>query len=250
MQAMLTKRLAPVLLLLPLLGAAGPAGAADCPAQPLPAFSSGNGSGWVHVPLSRLKRDTVYSVSDDGGEPVLQAVAEDAASVFAHMGRHDPATLPLIEWRWRTNALITKADNTNSKLEDAPVRVLVAFDGDVSTLPEAEQRRFKRAKDLSGRNMPFAMLMYIWENKRPVGTVIPSAHTSQVKMIVAESGAQGVGSWRNYQRNLVDDYRRAFGSAPGPIIGVGVMTDTDNTDAKAEGFYGVIRLTCAAAGQR
>lgn len=247
---MFAGRLLPSLGLL-LLAVPGLATAADCTPQPLPPFiaDARAGPGWAHVPLSKLKNDTVYTVGEEGGQPVLKAVAQDAASAFVHMGRYDPTRLPVIEWRWRTDALIAQADNNNSKKEDSPLRVIVAFDGDVSTLPQEEQRRFSRAKKLSGRNMPFAMLMYIWENKSPVGSVIPSAHTSQVKMIVAESGAQGVGSWHSYQRNLVDDYKKAFGAAPGPIIGVALMTDTDNTDAKAEGFYGAIRLTCAAAGR-
>ncbi len=72
--------------------------------------------------------------------------------------------------------------------EDAPLRVLVAFDGDVTTLPEAEQKQFKRAKALSGRTPPYAMLMYIWTDQVPVGSVIASAHTSQVKMLAVASG--------------------------------------------------------------
>jgi hypothetical protein len=37
---------------------------------------------------------------------------------------------------------------------------------------------------LSGRDMPYSLLMYIWENRAPVRTVIPSTHTAR-QMIVA-----------------------------------------------------------------
>jgi hypothetical protein len=87
--------------------------------------------------------------------------------------------------------------------------------------------------------------MYIWDNRNPVGTVIPSAHSERLRMIVVESGAGGVGAWRTYRRNLVEDYRLAFGTAPGRLLGVALMTDTDNTHAKARADYGPIRLDCA-----
>jgi len=75
--------------------------------------------------------------------------------------------------------------------------------------------------------------------------VIPSAHTSQVKMLVVASGTRGLGSWQSLRRNVVEDYRRAYGAEPGPVLGVAVMTDTDNTGEKALGEYADIRFECA-----
>ena len=137
------------------------------------------------------------------------------------------------------------ADNRDKNREDAPLRVLVAFDGDKAALPREEQKRFQRAKTLTGRDAPYATLMYIWSDHVPVNTVIPSAHTSQVKMLVVASGPKGLGHWQSVHRNLAADYRRAFGAAPGRMLGVAVMTDTDNTGAKAVGEYADIRLDCA-----
>jgi len=150
-----------------------------------------------------------------------------------------------LSWRWKTDALVPGADNRDRKREDAPLRVIVEFDGDVSTLPEAEQKKFKRAKAIARRSLPFSTLMYIWSDHVPVGTVIPSAHTSQVQMLVVASGAGGLGAWQLVRRDLAADYRRAYGAEPGQVLGVAVMTDTDNTGAKAVAYYADIRLTCA-----
>jgi hypothetical protein len=129
--------------------------------------------------------------------------------------------------------------------EDAPLRVLVAFDGDKSLLPAEEKKRFEAARKLTGANLPYAMLMYVWSDHVPANTVIASAHTSQVKMIAVASGAGGLGRWQSVKRNVADDYRRAFGAEPGRLLGAGVMTDTDNTGSKAVGLYADIRLECA-----
>ena len=149
----------------------------------------------------------------------------------------------MIEWRWRVPALIKTADNRNPKREDAPVRLMVAFDGDKATLNDKEQSQMALAKRLSGREPPYALLMYIWDNANPVGTIITSTHSTRVKMMVAESGPGHVGSWQSYRRNLAEDFARAFGEAPQTLIGVGLMSDSDNTGEKTEGYYGGIQLT-------
>lgn len=224
------------------VNAAKTAAASPCVARNLDFGQSA--VGWAHQPISKLKRDTVYSLVQEDGHAVLRAVADRSASLYVALAK--PATgMPVsLGWRWKTDALVANADNRDKDREDAPLRVLVAFDGDKTTLPAAEQKRFKRAKALTGRNAPYATLMYIWSDHVPVNSVIPSAHTSQVKMLAVASGSAGLGSWQSVRRNLAEDYRRAFGAAPGRLLGVAVMTDTDNTGSQAVGEYTDIRLDC------
>jgi hypothetical protein len=199
---------------------------------------------WSHFPLSKLKRDTVYTLVETGGQSVLHAEADSSVSFYGTR-LEPPVEVPkTLTWRWKTDALVPGADNRDQKREDAPLRVIVAFSGDVKKLPEPEQKRFSRAKKLSGRTPPFATLMYVWSEQVPVDTVISSAHTSQVKMLVVASGTKGLGAWQTVRRNLDDDYRKAFGNAPGRVIGIAVMTDTDNTGTKASGAYADIEFTC------
>jgi hypothetical protein len=101
---------------------------------------------------------------------------------------------------------------------------------------------FETAKVVTGHDFPYATLMYIWENKAPVGTVIRSPHSGRIKMMVAASGSDGIGEWRVFMRNVVEDFEKAFGEKPGRLIGIGVLTDTDNTGESVEAWYGDIRL--------
>ncbi len=203
---------------------------------------------WEHVPLSKLKKDTVYSLTQADGQMVLRGNAEGSASLYVSRLQAAMEVPKTIGWKWKTDALVPDADNRNKKKEDAALRVMVAFDGDYATLPEVEKKRFKRAQSLSGRDLPYALLMYIWSDNVPVDTVIPSAHTSQVKMLVIASGVEGLGQWHTVKRNLTDDYRAAFGADPGPVIGVAVMTDSDNTRTQAVGDYADILLECSGSG--
>jgi len=225
-------------------GAAAPDPGAPCEPRAL-AFDD-KGAGWAHLPLSKLKRDTVYGVLKEGERAVLRASADRSASLYAaplKPGLRMPVTL---SWEWKTSALVAGADNRVKDREDAPLRVLVAFDGDIASLPDAERKRFSRARNLAGREVPYAVLMYLWTDQVPVGTVIPSAHTSQVKMLAVASGTSGLGQWQPVQRNLAEDYRKAYGAEPGPVRAVAVMTDTDNTGTKAVGDYAAIRIGCGS----
>lgn len=201
---------------------------------------------WTHLPLSKFKRDTRYSLVDDDGQKVLRAESERSASLYATRFKSPIAAPSVFSWRWKTDALVAGADNRDKRREDASLRVIVAFDGDKTSLPEAEQKLMKRARMISGREPPYATLIYVWSEQVPLDTVIPSAHTGRVMMIVAASGTAGLGAWQTVQRDLAGDYRRAFAADSGPITGVGVMTDTDNTGTQASGDYADLQFACGA----
>ena len=221
-------------------------------AAPLPTpFSAGRPgttvpAGWAPVKVTDRKTPTAYALVDDNGTVVLHATAAAAASGLAQFTNFDLRSAPVVQWRWKVSALIDGADNRVAATEDAPVRLLFAFDGDRARLPLVDRAALYVADHLSGQQLPYAMLQYIWANELPVGTVIENPNTRRVRMIVAASGPDGVGVWQSLTRNLYDDYRRAFGEEPGPLLSVGVLTDTDNTGASVEAWYGDIRLVPAS----
>lgn len=199
--------------------------------------------GWEPWILHPSKRKTRYETRGRNGDTVVWAHADSAASGLARRVNLEPTALPWIEWRWRVDALVPGADNTDRHAEDSPVRIVLAFDGDRARLPFRDQLFFEQARLLSGgQEMPYATLMYIWENRQPIETVITNPNTGRVRKIVVASGPDGVGTWQQYRRNIVEDYRRAFGSDPGRLIGIAILTDTDNTREKASAQYGKIRL--------
>jgi hypothetical protein len=198
--------------------------------------------GWEKFTLASHKNDTQYDFVDDGGTVVLHAKADNAASGLIHPMRLDIKGTPFIQFRWKVAKLIEGADNSIAAKEDSPVRIVLGFDGDKSKLTLKEKSSAFLAKSASGREFPYAQLVYVWANSAPVGAVIPNPHTKRVQMVVAASGPAEVGKWITLTRNVAEDYKRAFGEEPGPLTDVGVLTDTDNTGASVEAWYGDIRL--------
>jgi hypothetical protein len=197
-------------------------------------------NGWQPWGVNRFKRPTEYRLVNDEGRTVVRARASSSASGLVHPLELDPAAYPLLQWRWKVDELIASADNTQKHTEDSPVRMVVSFDGDMDKLDFGDRMFFDQIRAFTGQQLPYATLMYIWENRLPRGTVIPNRHTARIKMIVAESGRDRLGSWQEETRNVYADFERAFGEKPGRITAIGIMTDTDNTGENTHAYYGDI----------
>ena len=101
---------------------------------------------------------------------------------------------------------------------------------------------FDLMQSLSGEPPPFATLMYVSDTQAEVGFGRVQQAQRPNSQDRLESGPAHLGQWRSYERDVRADYRRAFGEDPGALIGLAVMTDSDNTQSRAEAWYGEIRL--------
>ena len=198
--------------------------------------------GWVPYTILQHKDDTRYRLVETPAGVVLEADADRSASGVVRTIRVDPKRHPILEWRWRVPALVPGADPRVATREDSPARIIVAFHGDPEKLDFFDRAQMRLARALSGKAMPYATLVYIWAEQVPVETVVPNRHTSRVRMIVVESGTRRLGQWITLRRNLFEDYRRAFGEEPRDVVGIGVMTDSDNTRSRVRAYYGDITL--------
>lgn len=216
------------------------AGCAAPPAAPAPAGIDGL-AGWSEFALPG-KRRTRYLAVRDGAQLVVQAEADASASMLRRPAQIDPSRLGKVQFSWRIEDLIAGADLGVAECSDSPVRVVFAFDGDRSTLSLRNRAVFELAETLTGEPPPYATLMYVWDNQAATETLFHGHRTDRVRKIVVESGAAHRGQWLHYERDLVADFQRAFGEAPGRLIGVALMTDADNTGSRATGRYGEVRL--------
>lgn len=227
----------------PAAGAGGPLGAV----QPFSLTAVGETAppGWQPWIISRFLARTHYGIVEHDGERVLAARADVSASGLLQPLALAAADYPYIHWRWKVPQLIPGANNASRVGDDSPVRVIVAFDGDKSKLDFEDQALSRTVKLFSGREMPYATIQYIWENRLPRETVLENARTSRSKMLVVESGPEHLGRWLTFRRDVRVDYQRLFGEPAGPIVFVGVMTDSNATGTQATAYYGDIRFSPA-----
>jgi hypothetical protein len=67
-----------------------------------------------------------------------------------------------------------------------------------------------------------------------------NAYTDRAMMFVVQAGGEKLQQWVLQERNVYEDYKKAFGEEPTMITGVAIMTDTDNTRESAVAWYGDI----------
>ncbi|WP_337459896.1 DUF3047 domain-containing protein [Cupriavidus basilensis] len=215
------------------------------PLKRLPLFSAtpsglGKPAGWQPWTVNRNKIPTRYTLAEVDQRMVLHAEADSSASgLYVPLVGREPG---MLNWTWKTRDVIRSADNALAPREDSPLRIFVAFDGDKGSLSLKDQLMYEMARLTTGREMPYATLMYIWGGRKPEGSVVSNPHTERVRMIVVDSGTRHTGEWRCHRRDLRADYRKAFGADPGKVVAIGIMTDTDNTKSRAESWYGDIAL--------
>jgi hypothetical protein len=51
-----------------------------------------------------------------------------------------------------------------------------------------------------------------------------------------------LGQWIPYERDVQADFKQAFGEPAGALLGVALMTDSDNTRSDTHAWYGPVRL--------
>lgn len=197
---------------------------------------------WRPWGMNSGKLPTEYRLVGSPRGTVLEAQAVRAASGLHRPIRVEPQRQSILEWSWRVNTLIPGADKRYAQRDDSAARLVISFHGDADKLDFEQRAKLRLVKAITGDALPYAILMYVWANEVPVDTVLPNPHFDRIRMIVVESGDARLGQWIQYRRNVLEDFRRAFGEEPGDIVSIGVLTDSDNTQHVAHGYYGDITL--------
>lgn len=197
-------------------------------------------TGWKPLTFKKIDRHTTYTLVKDGNDVVVRAVAESSASGLIREIKIDPKEHPILQWRWKVMNVLKKGDVSRKEGDDYPARIYVTFEYDPGKLGFFEKAKYETIRLIYGQYPPIGAINYIWESKAPKGTVVPNPYTGRVIMIVVESGESKLNQWVSEERNIYEDYKKAFGQEPPMISGVAIMTDTDNTGESTTAYYGDI----------
>jgi hypothetical protein len=203
-------------------------------------FKNSLPTGWKPLTFKKIDRHTIYTLTKDDDTVVVKAVAESSASGLIREIKINPKEYPVVRWRWKVTNILKKGDVRRKEGDDYPARIYITFEYDPSKLGFFEKAKYEAIRLLYGQYPPIGAINYIWESKVPNGTVVPNPFTDRVIMIVVESGETKLNQWVNEERNIYEDYKKAFGQEPPMISGVAIMTDTDNTRESAIAHYGDI----------
>jgi Protein of unknown function (DUF3047) len=204
-------------------------------------FSPQDKALWEPVALPGKLR-TAFRLEKRDQRPALLADAQSSASMLRQRLNIPPEQLSRLRFDWQVENLMADADMSVRETEDSPVRLILAFEGDRSRFSAKNAMLSELTRAMTGEELPYATLMYVWSNHQAVDSVIVNPRTDRVRKWVLESGPRHLNQWRHYQRDIRADFEKAFGEPPGALVALAIMTDSDNTRSKVRAWYGDIWL--------
>lgn len=120
---------------------------------------------------------------------------------------------PVLSWKVRAHSLPENANETDDGRNDSVASIYVVFDmGRVAF--------FKKVPKT---------IRYTWSTTLPEGATASKLFGNQ-QIIVVKSGAEDMGEWITFERNIVEDYRRRFGDDPPKTpLAILILSDGDST---------------------
>lgn len=172
-----------------------------------------------------FKNTTDYRLESIDGHLALHASSRAAASGLYREIIVDLNRTPFLNWSWRVDRRPDLRDEQVKSGDDYAARIYVVISGGLA---------FWRTRSLN----------YVWASTTAQGSrwANPFAGPA-VQMLALRSGSRDIGRWLHERRNVKRDLQEAFGEPIERIDGVALMTDTDNSSAQAEAYYGDIHFS-------
>jgi hypothetical protein len=171
----------------------------------------------------RLRQDSgrgVYALREEDGRRFLHAGARGVGVQAMKPFAWDLRAYPVLAWSWRPIEFPGGADERRAATNDSVLAVYAVF---------AHTKASLRA------------LKYVWSLVVPPATHL-SSNVGLTQVLVARSGTDGAGRWIEERANVLEDYRRYFGTVEVPKPeGIAVLTDSDDTMSSAQGDYADFR---------
>lgn len=204
--------------------------------------ADGSPKGWKTVTYFNTA-PTSYQVIKYQGKYILNAEGIGTCSSLFREVKAELKDYPIISWKWKISNVIRQAIETQKDRNDSAARVIIVF----KTRPEEItlwygleyliSRALRKDEPLGPR------IEYIWGNKIEKGRILDNPSVKCSRVIVLETGEGKANQWIWEKRNLIEDYRAAFGTDPEGILALGLQTDTDQSNEGITAYYGEIFLS-------
>lgn len=157
----------------------------------------------------------------DGRSPVLRLRSNSSSFAIQTEVDIDLKKTPYLVWQWKVTELPRQGDFRHRARDDQAAQLLVMFSEDV---------------------LRTEVIAYIWDSTAPKGTMGESTFPSvfpflRIRAVVVESGDAEKGKWITETRNVLEDYKKFFGTAPDNVSGIRIQINTQHTNSLAESYW-------------
>lgn len=170
------------------------------------------------------QRFSLFSSNKYGFKGQSMSIASDRSVSLAYTRVAEPLWgATSAKWTWGVTQSVPATDLAKKGGDDRNASIYFVF------LPEAEATALGAKADVRKllTSDSARVLVYSWGDNRGRGTVLASPYLgNRGKTILLRAAGTGKHS---ESVNLAADYRRAFGGAPGALVGLAVSADSDDT---------------------
>jgi hypothetical protein len=181
--------------------------------------SFGPDHGWLDQPFPGYA-PSYFSAHGPG---MLQISSDKGNSLIWRALPRDLSGAGEAAWRWRVDQGVPPTDLAVRRAADRSIALYFLFADDASALDRPP--RSLRAAVGEGR-----ALIYVWGGKEAAGSVLTSPTLGERgKILVQRPADSPTGAWHSESVDLRADFRRVYGRDPGPLLGIGVSSDSEST---------------------
>jgi hypothetical protein len=165
--------------------------------------------------------EALYRVMVEGNNAFLRADVKSKAIPIGKSFSYNLKEYPILSWKWRLHKLPSGGDERFKNKGDSAGGIYLVFSG-FYPIPKT--------------------LKYVWSSTLPSGTITKSPYTNRTLIKVVRSGEKQKGIWIEERVNAYKDYKKFFGGKPSKIRGIGIMSDSDNTNSWSIMDYDEIKI--------
>ena len=197
---------------------------------------------WEPFFFSTIENHTTYDIVTESTQSFLKAHSNASASALIYKKTFNVYDYPMVSWRWKVDSVYLGGNAKTKKGDDYPLRVYITFPFDLDKAGFFEKVKYASYRLVFGEYPPRSCLNYIWANRHYKEDVLTSSYTKQSKLIPLKSGSELTGTWHSETINIIEDYRRAFGSTPPDTARLAIMNDSDNTGESSVSYLDYIEV--------
>ena len=170
----------------------------------------------------RLRGNQLDVISDGTVSVIWRAVDPS-------MGEADRAS-----WNWAVSQGVGATDLTRKGGDDRNLAIYFVF------VDEATARNIDRSSARKLLTNPATRaLVYVWGGAHKRGSILPSPYSNGLRTKILRG--PGTGSFAE-RVDLDADFRRAFGAAPGVLVGLAITADSDDTNGEIRAAISDLRV--------
>ena len=197
---------------------------------------------WRPLTFPKISKHSTYTIETDKDNAFLRAESNASASGLIYQKEYDVFDYPKVRWRWRIGNVYQKGNAEEKSGDDYPIRIYVIFKYDPGTASFGQRLKYGLARTVYGEYPPHSSLNYIWASRKHQQRIISNPYAYEAKMIILEAGTEKVGQWVEEEVDIIEDYRKAFGTLPPQTASIAVMNDSDNTGERSISYVDYIEV--------